>query len=538
MGDISEYSSEEDDWIGSADEEEPAPAPCEPHHKAHKIHWKARDLEPTIHPFTGRPGIKLALDQTSTELDVFKCMFTQDILERIMYETNLFARQTEKMEAQGQKKRPWTPVTLDELQVCFAFLILMGPLQKPSYKDYWSTDELWETSLFSRTMPRDRFLDIMSCLHFNDNTRYDADEGDRLFKLRPLVDALLRNFKAAYVPTRHISTDESLANYYGIILFKQFCPLKAAKYGFKIFKTCQSDGAAGGYVYTFKVYTADEAVPGNVPVGSQIVMELNQDLLHQGYCLYLDNWYSSPDLFIDLYRAGTNVCGTVRMYRRNMPVDFKKHFAKREMARGDIQFRSTKKGLLAMVWRDKRDVRLLSTFHSAKMVDTGKKDRRTGAPIVKPELVIDYNKGMCGVDRSDQLTVAYTTSRKCKKWYRKLFLHFFDMALSNAWLLFRELGNGKVKQIKFRRELVRQILSSVTLPPYRLWRRPVVHVNTSHYLDPLPTIGNGKVGRRACKICMRQNRRKTTTLRCMPCNVAVCATPCFNRHCGRRGSYQ
>ena len=43
-------------------------------------------------------------------------------------------------------------------------------------------------------------------------------------------------------------------------------------------------------------------------------------LLDKGYNVYLDNWYSSPDLYIRLLNRSTNSCGTVRLNRRNMPV--------------------------------------------------------------------------------------------------------------------------------------------------------------------------------------------------------------------------
>ena len=39
--------------------------------------------------------------------------------------------------------------------------------------------------------------------------------------------------------------------------------------------------------------------------------------------------------------------------------------------------------LLAMIWTDKRDVKLTSTLHVATMVDTGKVNLTTNEPIIK-----------------------------------------------------------------------------------------------------------------------------------------------------------
>lgn len=40
--------------------------------------------------------------------------------------------------------------------------------------------------------------------------------------------------------------------------------------------------------------------------------------LEKGHYLYIDNWYSSPDLYNKLYKL-KNVCGTVRTNRKHMP---------------------------------------------------------------------------------------------------------------------------------------------------------------------------------------------------------------------------
>ncbi|CAD1469407.1 unnamed protein product, partial [Heterotrigona itama] len=47
-------------------------------------------------------------------------------------------------------------------------------------------------------------------------------------------------------------------------------------------------------------------------------------ILHKGHTLYIDNWYSSPKLFLTLVENGTNALGTVRFNRKNMPGDFVK----------------------------------------------------------------------------------------------------------------------------------------------------------------------------------------------------------------------
>ena len=58
------------------------------------------------------------------------------------------------------------------------------------------------------------------------------------------------------------------------------------------------------------------------------------------------------------------------------------------------------------MWKDKKDVLMISTrpTHSAAVVDTGKTNFQN-EPIMKPQVVLDYNKGRQGTDSSDQLSV-------------------------------------------------------------------------------------------------------------------------------------
>ena len=41
-----------------------------------------------------------------------------------------------------------------------------------------------------------------------------------------------------------------------------------------------------------------------------VVMRLMDPFLNQGYKLYLDNFYTSPTLFMDLWRKKTDACGS------------------------------------------------------------------------------------------------------------------------------------------------------------------------------------------------------------------------------------
>ena len=74
-------------------------------------------------------------------------------------------------------------------------------------------------------------------------------------------------------------------------------------------------------------------------------------------------------------------------------------------------------------------VTLLSTIHEAAEVVT--KRKYNGEIHFKPIIVHCYNNCMNLVDKTDHLLSSYVVL-KGNKWYRKLFLHIFNMILLNS----------------------------------------------------------------------------------------------------------
>ena len=73
-----------------------------------------------------------------------------------------------------------------------------------------------------------------------------------------------------------------------------------------------------------KVYTAQHSDPDSASLAStKVVMNLNQDLLGKEY-IFIDNWYSSSDFFLQLLDSQTNVCGTMGLNCKLMPKDLAK----------------------------------------------------------------------------------------------------------------------------------------------------------------------------------------------------------------------
>lgn len=484
--------------------------------------------------FTGQTGLNILIPDNFCELDYFELIFSQDLLQHIVTETNRYANDyiASADLAVNSRVKKWKDMTIEELNVFFALVILMGYTKRPTIQSYWTTDELFVIPAFSKILSVNRFLLISKFLHFSDNSQ--AVPGNKLNKLQTVIDHLKLKFKTLYSPGEHLAADESLMLWKGRLHWKQFIKDKAAKWGIKSYELCESDGIARGYLVDFNVYTGKSDVPHAIPVTQKAILDLvdNDGLRHCGRKLYMDRFYSSPELYIKLKKLGFNSCGTVQAGRKHMPKDIKTL----RLKKGDVVTR-TCDDLMVLRWKDKRDVYMLSNFHGDSMAASGKIDHKTKEPVVKPVVVLDYNKKMGGVDVCDQMVDTYQCMRKTIKWYHKLFLHLFDISSFQAYKL-KCIHENSVSQTQliFKKNLARQLLHkykgmtfiqpSPRQPPPR--KRKLVQVDKPvHVPTHIPPTAKRSKPTRVCRICPG---RRETRFECRDCgNVPLHMDECFRK---------
>ena len=140
-----------------------------------------------------------------------------------------------------------------------------------------------------------------------------------------------------------------IVSFKGRVIFKQYIPKKCKRFGIKIFKLCDSTG----YTYDMKVYLGKDRqwMAQHVTATHATVTDLTRKIEGHGHKLYMDNFFSSPELFDDLVKKQIYCCGTVRPNRRGIPQNLRPKTTK--LKRGDIRIR-TRADLTAILWRDKR----------------------------------------------------------------------------------------------------------------------------------------------------------------------------------------
>ena len=270
-------------------------------------------------------------------------------------------------------------------------------------------------------MMKDRFRKVLSFLHLADNSG-EAASSDKLFKIRPFIQAISANFKTLFYPGKQLSLDEGTCPFKGRWNGVTYNANKPHKWGMKLYQLCD---AVTGYCCKFRI-GAEESIATR-----SVVLDLVHDYLFASHEVYTDRYYTSIPLFQDLFAQRTVAVGTIMGNRRGLPKDLKK----KKLGKGEVAARRNG-ALLVLKWRDRRDVLVLSTKHTPAMQDVLVRVPGGRVAKSKPIAVQEYNDYMPRVDKSDQLLRYYSMNRKAVKWWKKLFFHLLQLSLVNAQKLY------------------------------------------------------------------------------------------------------
>ncbi|KAJ8878480.1 hypothetical protein PR048_019058, partial [Dryococelus australis] len=130
-----------------------------------------------------------------------------------------------------------------------------------------------------------------------------------------------------------------------------------------------------------------------------------------------------------------------------------------------------------------------------------------GTQVLKPWVVVEYNKAKSFIDLSDQMSSYSTTLRRTIKWYHKIvFEILFGTAIVNAFVLYNIRNKGFkpiMKITKFRELLALHLLQVKHPEPATSVPLPDEQQTSAHRLvstDPART------ARRRCSGCYRRFR--------------------------------
>ena len=453
--------------------------------------------------------------------------------------SNKFAERTMsgKTLKPNSRMRRWVPLTMADMKMYAAIVLYQGIIWKPMYEMYYTTGTLFSTPGLKSYMSYNKFKLIDKFLHFVDNEEL-GDSYAKSAKIQPVWDYMNERYSMLYTPKQNIAIDESLLLWKGHLTWKQSILSKQARFGVKSFLLCESES---GYIWRSLIYTGKEMTDALVGdqyhyVATKIVLGLLQGLLDKGYTLFVDNWYSSFELSSLLLTRQTDTIGTLVKSRKNLPPEMNKT----KLKTGEcVVYYEQLTNTMVTKWKDKKDVHTISTFVN----DDKTLVRRAGKDKLIPTVVDIYNRGMGGVDKSDQMMTSYDVERKrVKKWYKKVFNHIINQC---AQILHKRMG-GELVPLKFRQVLVSSLLEkygSCTVPSGQRSRLQVhdTHIrligrhfpeyvtrkNPKEHGEDQDPNGKQKAIRKPQRRCVVCKKRKETRFECKECDVGLCAAPCF-----------
>nr|XP_039255702.1 piggyBac transposable element-derived protein 4-like [Styela clava] len=521
--------------------------------------WKKSFSGREIGPFGGQQMVCSGeLGRRSTPLDCFSQFFDPETIRFIVDMTNLNAVRKVQgdetasfLKAQSsndpdfsikvecvsneESKNTWKFVDLDEMNAFFGLVILMGIIRLPHVEMYWQKKNwIFDIPSFNMIMSRTRFQNIQDHLHFCDESLappHDGPEKDKLFKIRGLLALLLPHFQNCYTPGRDLHINETLIPIRGKSASGRY--MDRGNYGIKLWLVTES---STGYVSKLQFYTGkNQAVNPENGLSLRVIKYLMSPFEGLNHHLYVDNFYTNPEVFEYLLSKGIYACGTFNSDCVGFPKDL---IMKQTCKMGESDWRAAG-NLLAQSWMDNKALYFLSTIHKPDY-DVGHSGktitkRRRGHTIYGtvetpcPPLVREYNMQTGRLGLSDQVRKYGNIAKRSKVWYRKVFAYLIEVAINNAKVVHEKVTGEQTEGLEFR-----QILVTALIGNHRAPRNTPTTVSIS--LARLQDAGIhhpvSTEEQRVCLVCSKKDQlapvhRKSTTVsrttvRCSECNVHLC----------------
>lgn len=481
--------------------------------------WVKKDLSNLPHKEWQMPEWLTSIDRSPVEM--FELFYDEEVVSLIRDMTNKYA--SEKGDPAGY--------TLEDIKCFLAILLVSGYNQVPRVKMYWETKDDVMNQAISQAMPRNKFLNIMRCLHVCDNA--DLDKNTKFAKVVPLWNMMNKRFLKYFVGDANLCIDESMIPYYGRHSAKQHIHGKPIRFGYKAWCLCTRLG------YLIQAIPYEGASTTNkypdIGVGGSVVIELAEKLPARtdGYNFFFDNFFTSVTLLQVLKQMGSTGTGTVRANRvcKAPLTDVK---AMKKKPRGSYeQLTEAKTNVTLVRYNDNSVCTVASTFSGVEPI--GKVRRYSAAEkkhitVPQPSCVVMYNQYMGGVDRLDENISKLRVGIRGKKWYWQLLAFPLNVSVNNAWLLYRMTTFGKEKpldHLAFTREITLSYLKkySCRVNPGRPLHNKVgavdKRVTADVRFDNIGHMIDSSEKQTRCGHC-----KKNTTKKCVKCGIAM-HSKCF-----------
>lgn len=506
--------------------------------KVKKIwHWVKKDV-PINEGFPESELVPLVTpEEAKTPLHMFSKLVDDGLVEHLTFETNRFRVQNNKTKVK--------PVRVDEIRKFLGIVLYMSVVCLPFRRMYWS--QLLRQTHVAECMSRNRFDEIISLFHAanNDDEKKKGEDGyDRLYRVRPVLTRLNRNFLAAAEMEPCLAVEEMMIPFKGRHSLKVYMQKKPRKWGYKVWTLA----GRSGYVYRFELYgdnLVSEPADLHHAIGEsgKIVVRLTEGC--QGKEVFCDNFFASAELLAEMKQRDLGCTSTLRSGRTGRcPLQNEKEL--KTNGRGSFDFRHEKdSGIVICQWYDNRTVTIGSNKHSVNPVGSCRRydrKKKSFVDVQRPSLVKVYNQSMGGVDRADQLLAFYRNDLKTKKWYKRIIFHLLHLAVVNSWLLYRATKGSVMQLAHCKLQIALGLMKAAQAAEDVEEERDVSSTSLSNRASDIPgavwydcvnhiPVKIAQPNAQRCK--MSQCKRKTH-MQCKKCKVYLCIevdgpTNCFEQ---------
>ena len=318
--------------------------------------------------------------------------------------------------------------------------------------------------LFSAVMSESRFRFLQRMITFDDkNTRKNRHKSDRFAAFREIFEMFNDNCSRGLNTDGYICIDETLYPSRQKISFRQYDPMKPARYGILI-KSINS--VLRPFTHRIFVYAGKpEGTPGEyyitdiIPVVKSLICGLSALVPLEGNNLTVDKRHTSLELLHWLLSERITIVGTMMTNKKEIPVEMKSVSAR--------EHKSYK------AYRNEDDPRVILHSYAVRTESSGMKNNLimsslSAIPGVikddglgKPAIYkfYDFTKG--GTDIANQRMSYYTTNTKSGRWTLTMFSYVLDIARSNAQTVFAlNMGRDprKLNSYEFGYDLVMELV--------------------------------------------------------------------------------
>lgn len=490
--------------------------------------WLKKDFEVPDVNFQDEPAESGSKDDTP--LVYFRRFFTLDMLENIVEHTNRYS---------VQKHGKCVDTSIKEMEQVLGMYLRMGLAQMSGVRMYWENEVRYGP--VADTMSRNRFMQILSVIHFTDNEiATDEIKKDRLWKLRPFLESF-RTQCLSIAPHQRQSIDEMMVPYKGKFGgIRQYIKGKPHPWGFKVWARC----CVTGLLHDFDVYQGkggnNAKEKSQLGIGGDVVMKLCEPLPEKvNFLIFADNFFTSMPLIERLLAKGIYYTGTVRKNRLSKcELATDKVLAKK--GRGSYDYRvESNTNTVCLKWQDTKAVSVMSTYAGPEPMRKARrwdKSKEEYADIDQPNVINEYNTSMGGVDMLDAHLARCKFTIRTRRWYMILFWHFVSVSVINAWLFYQReceregIIGSKVLKLRSFQGLVAKGLIEVgtrkrgrpSLQDDTTSPQPPRFVRIYHSQDArLDQFAHWPVKeehRRRCAVC----KDLKTEMHCEKCEVPLC----------------